>query len=229
MPEGKRVAPTRDRILDEAFGLFADRGFHAVSVRDIAAAAGIKDASLYNHFPGKQALFDAIIARELDRLRAMFQPKGVLFDVGDDPREYDPSDPRALERQVHESVRPFFEDASLRQLRRLLVISQFESEDAAQAYRLVFIERPLALQRSAFEHGMATGTLLRDDAARMALEFQGPVFLMLHAGMTWDEAKPKVSALLASFLRRYGAAGKAPAGAAAPSGSSEAADERGRS
>ena len=162
MPEGKRVAPTRDRILDEAFGLFADRGFHAVSVRDIAAAAGIKDASLYNHFPGKQALFDAIIARELDRLRAMFQPKGVLFDVGDDPREYDPSDPRALERQVHESVRPFFEDASLRQLRRLLVISQFESEDAAQAYRLVFIERPLALQRSAFEHGMATG----DPAAR---------------------------------------------------------------
>ena len=39
-----RGKDTKERIVEEAFALFASRGFHAVSVRDIAAAVGIKDA-----------------------------------------------------------------------------------------------------------------------------------------------------------------------------------------
>ena len=49
-----RGKDTKERIVEEAFALFASRGFHAVSVRDIAAAVGIKDASLYNHFPASR-------------------------------------------------------------------------------------------------------------------------------------------------------------------------------
>ena len=42
-----RDRDTKGRIVEAAFGLFAERGYHAVSVRDIAAAVGVKDASLY--------------------------------------------------------------------------------------------------------------------------------------------------------------------------------------
>lgn len=55
------VDNTKDRILLAAVELFAERGYAAVSVRDIAKAVDIKPASLYNHFEGKEALFDAII------------------------------------------------------------------------------------------------------------------------------------------------------------------------
>jgi len=62
---------TRDRILDVAESLFAQKGLAGTAVRDIARAAGLTAPSLYNYFEGKQALYEAVIARGV-------QP---LFDV----------------------------------------------------------------------------------------------------------------------------------------------------
>ena len=47
----------RRQILDVACGVFADRGFHATSMDDIAAAAGVTKPVLYQHFSSKRALF----------------------------------------------------------------------------------------------------------------------------------------------------------------------------
>lgn len=54
---------TRDRILDTAEALFAEKGLAATSVRDIASAVGLTAASLYNHFEGKEALYAAVLER----------------------------------------------------------------------------------------------------------------------------------------------------------------------
>lgn len=59
---------TRERILDEAEMLFADRGFAGTSVRDIASGTGLTPASLYNHFPSKDALYRAVLARGVQPL-----------------------------------------------------------------------------------------------------------------------------------------------------------------
>jgi AcrR family transcriptional regulator len=48
---------TRERILREASRLFATRGYYGSSTRDIAAAVGIQQPSLFHHFPHKQAIF----------------------------------------------------------------------------------------------------------------------------------------------------------------------------
>lgn len=52
---------TKQRILDKALDLFSKEGYDAVSVGQIAAAVDIKAPSIYNHFPSKQAIFDAIV------------------------------------------------------------------------------------------------------------------------------------------------------------------------
>lgn len=58
---------TRDGILDSAERLFAERGFDGVSVREIAADSGLKNqASLYHHFQGKRAIYEAVLARGLE-------------------------------------------------------------------------------------------------------------------------------------------------------------------
>jgi AcrR family transcriptional regulator len=59
---------TRDRILDVAEQLFAQRGLAGTAVRDIARAAGLTAPSLYNYFEGKQALYEAVIARGVQPL-----------------------------------------------------------------------------------------------------------------------------------------------------------------
>ena len=48
---------TKQKILDKALELFSTQGYDSVSVGEIAKAVGIKAPSLYNHFPGKQAIF----------------------------------------------------------------------------------------------------------------------------------------------------------------------------
>ena len=55
-----RRQETRARIVDAAAELFAERGFDAVSVMEIAKRAGVVEKTVFNHFPVKEGLvFDA--------------------------------------------------------------------------------------------------------------------------------------------------------------------------
>jgi len=58
---------TRDLVLDVAERRFAERGFAAVSMREIATEAGLKNqASLYHHFKNKRALYEAVLNRGVE-------------------------------------------------------------------------------------------------------------------------------------------------------------------
>jgi AcrR family transcriptional regulator len=59
------MAPTREAILDAAERLFAARGIDGVAVRDLARELELTPSSLYNHFPSKQALYEAVLERGL--------------------------------------------------------------------------------------------------------------------------------------------------------------------
>mgnify|MGYP001812243501 FL=1 len=61
--KGERTA---ERILDVAESLFAAQGYDGTSLRQIADGAGIKEPGLYNHFVGKQALYEAVLYRALN-------------------------------------------------------------------------------------------------------------------------------------------------------------------
>ena len=62
------TVPRREQLLEAAAVLFAERGYHAVGMDDIGAAAGISGPGVYRHFPGKQALLAALCDRALDRM-----------------------------------------------------------------------------------------------------------------------------------------------------------------
>ena len=55
------AAERRAQILTAARALFAERGFHATTTRDLATAADINDALIYRYFPDKQAILAALI------------------------------------------------------------------------------------------------------------------------------------------------------------------------
>ena len=68
----RREPSTRDAILEAAERTFAERGFAAVSVREIAAEAGLRNqASLYHHFRDKRALYEAVLAHGLEPILAL--------------------------------------------------------------------------------------------------------------------------------------------------------------
>lgn len=51
---------TKEKIFDVAVDLFSKHGYHGVSVRKIAAGAGIKESSIYNHFKNKEEILSYI-------------------------------------------------------------------------------------------------------------------------------------------------------------------------
>jgi len=53
--------PTKDRILDAAIELFAEKGYAGTSVRRIARTVGVSEGALYRHFEGKEAILDAVL------------------------------------------------------------------------------------------------------------------------------------------------------------------------
>jgi AcrR family transcriptional regulator len=58
----------REQILAAAVQLFAEYGYHAAPLRDIARIAGIQAASIYHHYPSKQALLVEIMETHMQRL-----------------------------------------------------------------------------------------------------------------------------------------------------------------
>lgn len=58
----------RSSILDAATRVFADHGYYAASMRDVAAAAGVAKPLLYDHFGSKLGLYTAVIASVRDEL-----------------------------------------------------------------------------------------------------------------------------------------------------------------
>jgi AcrR family transcriptional regulator len=83
---------SREAVLDAAEQLFVARGYLAVTLKDLAALLGIKQASLYYHFPlGKEDLYVEVMLRHLEyrrtaleRLIAQAEPtlRGCLLKVG---------------------------------------------------------------------------------------------------------------------------------------------------
>lgn len=66
-PQG-RGGETKNRILDTSITLFAERGFEACTMRDIAAAVGIKAPAIYNHYTSK----DDVLAAAMEHIMGRF-------------------------------------------------------------------------------------------------------------------------------------------------------------
>ena len=65
-------AARRETILRGAAGAFAEKGYAATSMEDVAAAAGITKLIVYRHFASKEELYDAVLERVSERGREVF-------------------------------------------------------------------------------------------------------------------------------------------------------------
>jgi AcrR family transcriptional regulator len=75
-----------ERILDAAEQLFAEFGYHGVTLKDVAARVGVSSTLIHYHFKGKESIFEAVWARKApissrNRLEAM---RRYAEEAGDD-------------------------------------------------------------------------------------------------------------------------------------------------
>jgi AcrR family transcriptional regulator len=85
-PEESQTKGERSRqaVMEAAYELFLEQGFAASSMRQVAERAGLALGGIYNHFPGKEAIFaELIIERHPFR-----QVLPALLDTGDDLEQF---------------------------------------------------------------------------------------------------------------------------------------------
>jgi len=171
---------TKQKIIDAALELFSDYGFDTVSVGQIAKAVGIKAPSLYNHFPSKQAIFDAIFeatAAQYDR-----ETEKVSVHVQDSGKDV-PVFSGISEDGLAEKVRQMFvysiRSENVRRFRKMMTIEQFRSPELAELYTKRYIERLVNYHAQLFKALIAAGQIKNEDPNVLALMYTSPIITLL--------------------------------------------------
>ena len=88
---------TRENILLVSLRLFAQEGYEAVSVSQIAGELGLTKGALYRHYANKQAIFESILQKmeqlDAERAQAFELPEGTVQDM---PQSYEIATPEAF-------------------------------------------------------------------------------------------------------------------------------------
>lgn len=171
---------TKATILEKALELFSENGYDAVSVDQIAKAVGIKAPSLYNHFPGKRAIFDAIVektARQYEdytdeiniHVQALSQDLGLFSKIS--------------EEHLAEKMRQIFDfslhNRAIRQFRRMMTIEQFRSPELSALYSERYVDRMIAYHAGIFRYLAQNGELCAEDPEQLALMYVSLVLTLL--------------------------------------------------
>ncbi len=171
---------TKQRILDKALELFAQRGYDAVGVGEIAAAVGIRAPSLYNHFSGKQAIFDAIVEATAARYE---RDTGRLSVHVQDAEEDVPVFTGITEETLLEKVRGMFlyslHDPVISRFRRMMTMEQFRSPELSTLYSQRYVDRLTAYHGEIFRSLIAAGELLPLDSDTLAMLYTAPLMTFL--------------------------------------------------
>ena len=204
-------ANTKARILEKALELFSAQGYDAVSVGDIAKAVGIKAPSLYNHYPSKRAIFDAIV----EETAAQYERDTGRIDihVQDSARDV-PVFTAITADALVEKVRQIFDyslhNETISRFRRMMTIEQFRSPELAELYTRRYVERLVAYHADLFRSLIAAREIVGEDADALAMMYVAPVITLIgicdRQPEREAECREKVDAHVRLFFRTYNGA-----------------------
>ena len=175
-----RQEDTKQRILNKALELFAAKGYDSVSVGEIAGAVGIKAPSLYNHFSGKQAIFDAIV----ESTAAQYEADTGKIDIHVENAARDVLVFAEITAEgLFEKVRQIFEyslhNQRIRRFRRMMTMEQFRSPELAALYSERYVDRVLAYHAGIFRALMTSGEIRPQDPDTLAMMYTAPVLTLI--------------------------------------------------
>lgn len=181
----RRSADRPTEILAAALASFAEHGFAATRLDDVAARAGITKGTLYLYFRNKQELFEAVVRQEL--LPSIAAAEAMV--------ESSPLPSLALLERL---VATFAEiiGSPLGAIPKLVLTEAGNFPDLALFYHEEVVARGTALFRRVVERGIAAGELRRVDSDSTVMCIVAPLLLAAlwrhsferHTGRVFDVA-----------------------------------------
>lgn len=163
---------TKLLILDTALNLFSQKGYSAVSIRDIGNIVGIKESTIYYHFKNKQDIFQELLR---------------IFEeiTNEKPKKF--NDELSKITKVEEEdfiavgigiLTNYFLNNKILKFIRMLMIEQHVNEEVAFLYKQFLFETPLKHNSEVFKVLMQINCFREGDPNYLALEYYSPIFLI---------------------------------------------------
>ncbi|MDY3790981.1 MAG: TetR/AcrR family transcriptional regulator [Oscillospiraceae bacterium] len=187
--------PTKDRILDSALTLFAEKGYDGVGVDLIAENAGIKGPSLYKHFKGKEDILDALIEKAEAYYEANFGSENHPGKMPSSMNELITLSLKRIEFTLH--------DPMIVKVRRMLTMEQFRSHRIAVLTTKYNIDSVQALYHMIFQHMMDNGIMRQGDPALLSMSFAAPVSLLIQMCAREPEREQEVMERIEKYFRYF--------------------------
>jgi AcrR family transcriptional regulator len=199
-PSPTRKDLKREAILNVAAEVFAEDGFQAASMSEIAARVGGSKGTLYNYFDSKEALFEAHIRDTCGKIGA------VLLDFSDDEPAVE-----VLRKFARRYLDKIFSDVALRTYQ--IIVG--ECHRTPQLAQIFFQAGPLTGRerlKAFLEAAVARGELDIEDCREAAWQFLGlcrihqlEVTLGVSPKPTPEEVARQVEWAVEMFMMRYSA------------------------
>jgi AcrR family transcriptional regulator len=168
----RRAAARPSEIADAALAIFAERGYAAARLADIAARAGVSKAALYVYYPTKADLFRAVLQQ-----RSAPEVAAVMAQ-GDAPGTFSDFIDRVLGSLAEALGRP-----ELRKLARMVIAESGNFPELARAWHDAVVAPALGAVGEAIRRAQARNEVRPGDARLMAMTLVGPMLL----GAIWRE------------------------------------------
>lgn len=160
---GKEMT-TKEKVFEVALDLFAQKGYDAVSMREIAEAVGIKKASLYSHFSSKDELLETLFEYPMAKL-AMASPQG--FDA---EKEITSLGMEGFMTMASGVFNRWIAGPDMDKVWRVICIELYHSEPMKAFYHK-FIGEAFAFWRSNFEIMMKHKLIKPSDPDALAMDY----------------------------------------------------------
>lgn len=161
--ENQPKIPTKEKIFDVSINLFSQKGFDAVSVREIAREVGIRESSIYNHYKSKEAILDAIIDYFMSELVQSSPPEEEMEKLMETPELFFEVGANAfIERMSATKTEKIW---------RIISIELYHNEKIREFFKTVLLEEPLKVWEEIFTKMMEKGSIKPVDPKVMAYEY----------------------------------------------------------
>ena len=180
-------------ILDAALKVFAEKGFAAARMEDIARRAGVTKGTIYLYFPSKEDVFKQLVREAVG---------STLTTVTADVATYEGS-ARFLLRMVLTAMGSILIDSDKVVLPKIVIAESANFPWLAEFYRFEVIERGLGLMSSLIQRGIDRGEFRPLPPEHVARLFVAPMLLSAIWRATFSHLDPVPydhKALLATHL-----------------------------
>ena len=163
---------TREKIMDVALHMFSERGYEAVSIRDICGEVGIKESTLYYHFKNKKDILDSLVAKFRAHIDGLL---GHVDEIGDKPVE-DPS----LQMMDSYMMDSYLFDPFCNLMLRLMMIEQFHNEEIRALYEKTMFTDPYEIQLNVFRKLSTAGVFPEEQVDKIVKEYHAYMTMLTY-------------------------------------------------